>query len=261
MDRNVVKKYLEKTEERKEKKTKNAEDKRSKEITKRRHDEDVPEEITINQISDRIAGKHLSIKEVVNYLFDDLGISEDDIIWTVSQLYQRNLLKGNSFSITTVERLADKALSRKLKEGTGLNWISVGDKYMMHQRKFGKGIIDIRYKSNRHTVPNLSPFQASEDMKRAIQSLVDNKKHDTSVQLDPGEISVVKHIAGLFGVGSDQLHDTSAERWELIKGSLLSTSRPSNELKKEARGFLQSALRLKKITKQEFDLLEKELGI
>ena len=50
-------------------------------------------------------------------------------------------------------------------------------------------------------------------------------------------------------------------RWDLIKDSLLSTSRPSNELKKEARGFLQSALRLKKITKQEFDLLEKELGI
>jgi hypothetical protein len=163
-----------------------------------------------------------------------------------------------------LQLIRDKLNRRRNGGGLGANWVPVGQKYMLNKKKLAtKGMVEFRFRSNRHTIPGIAPFEASEGVKAAIFDLIDNKSHQKQKigKLDPDEVTVVKRISGLFGVGSDDIEDTAEDRWKLIQGALLSTSRPSEELKNEARRYIKAALILKRISKQEHDLLHKELSL
>ncbi len=131
---------------------------------------------------------------------------------------------------------------------------------MLNKAKLGSGIIDIRFKSNHHS--KLEPFQASGSVREIVKDMMESK-HDKGKlkKLKPHDLAVVKHMRGLFGVGADDDEENPEEKWQLLQGALLSTSKPSELLKQEARDFLQAGKILKRISKAEHAELLKELGL
>jgi hypothetical protein len=162
------------------------------------------------------------------------------VIDIYNNLYNRSRIQKISQKEAAIPADTNNALDKSdIIDGSGLR----STKYYIDRRAFGRGILAVRYRKNKHLLQDMKPVQMSNDLKRKIENRISiggsgNNNDIDDIKLNSEEHRVYNQLLKKYG---NEIDDTEQKELDKKFNTLIGEISAGNDnklLKQELRSML-----------------------